>query len=151
MNGRPKIQEDEKMTNKEYKTARKIAENAGEVYTFEHYGGGFYPSRYMTAEDLRDLRKEYKRATEQEKAAQIDTRAAVIPADGGQILRSYYTDVAAIIDGRFYRLWDGFSVTTLKHVNMFRACHGQARLSKREWIETPIGMDVIDAETTATA
>lgn len=126
------------MNRNEYKAARERAEQADALFTFEHYNGyGWRPSRYMNADDLRELRKEYKRAAKQEKAEQIDTRAAVIPADGGQILRSYYTDVAAIIDGRFYRLWDSFSVTTLKHVNIFRARHGLAPLTKREWIETP--------------
>lgn len=35
------------------------------------------------------------------------------------ILRSYNMDVAAFINGKFLRLWNGYSVTTMRHVNAF--------------------------------
>lgn len=34
-------------------------------------------------------------------------------------LRSYSTDVAAIVDGTVYRLWNGYSATTQRHINEF--------------------------------
>ena len=132
------------MTNKEYRTAREHAEQSAELSTFEHWNGfSVCPSYYMTGDDLRAMRAERKRAE------QTDTRSSIRPLDGvpGWVLTSYYTDVAAIIDGTFYRLWDGFSVTTLKHVNTFRAMYGMDALKKRDWIAAPVVADVVDEET----
>lgn len=46
-------------------------------------------------------------------------KAVVTVTDAGVFLRSYDTVVAAVINGVPVRLWDGYSVTTLKHVNAF--------------------------------
>lgn len=47
-------------------------------------------------------------------------KAEVIERDNGDIeLRSYNTIVARIRNGRFERLWSGYSATTMKHVNSF--------------------------------
>lgn len=62
-------------------------------------------------------------------------RACIIPTADGYKLQSYYTDVCAVRGGHFVKTWEGFSVTTLKHINMFRAFVGLSRLTKREWIE----------------
>ena len=129
------------MTNKEYKQAREKAQSADELFTFEKYGGGFYPSRYMDTEDKRELRAEYKSAKTTDEAFAIEGfngRALVIPTNTGHILKSYYTEVAEIRNGEFIRLWDGFSVTTLKHINLFRSHFGFNTIGKREWIEMPV-------------
>ena len=127
------------MTNKEYKDARDIAENVSELYTFEKWNGySFYPSRYMDGDDARELRAEYKQDARERHAEKLNGangRAVIIPIDGGELLKSYYTPVCKIENGVFFKMWAGFSVTTLKHVNAFRARHGLTALSKREWIE----------------
>lgn len=47
-------------------------------------------------------------------------KAQVIERGDGYIyLRSYYTDVGRVINGMFERLWDGYSATTMRHVNSF--------------------------------
>lgn len=62
-------------------------------------------------------------------------RACIIKTDKGYILQSYYTEVAFIgFDGSFKKLWDGFSATTLKHVNLFRKRHNMSYLSKYDWV-----------------
>jgi len=125
------------MTNKEYKNARDLAKNAGELFTFEKYNG-WYVTRFMDANDAREMRKEYK--TEKKNGAfaldGFNNRALVIPTEHGYKLKSYYTDVAEIVDGAFVKTWDGYSVTTMKHINAFREHFGFDRMSKREWIET---------------
>lgn len=130
------------MTHKEYKAAREMAESAEELYTFEHWNGySIYTSRYMQPEDLKDMRKEYKDIKEQKNAFALDgfgNRALIIPVEDGYILQSYYTKVAVIRNNEFYRLWDGFSVTTLKHINAFRSFAGFKPISKREWIEMEV-------------
>lgn len=58
---------------------------------------------------------------------------------GANILRSYDTDVCRIdAAGRFYRMWDGYSATTLKHVNAFRALFGLEPLKKSDWQALPV-------------
>ena len=131
------------MTNKEYKQAREIAESADELYTFEHYNGySFYSTRYMQTEDLKEMRQEYKELKKNRGAFTLEgfgNRALVIPTNDGYILQSYYTEVAKIKNtGEFIKLWDGFSVTTLKHINAFREFAGMDTISKREWIEMEV-------------
>lgn len=136
------------MTNKDYKAAREIAENATELDTFAKYNG-WYPSNYMDGDELSEMRTERK---EERKNGAIvldgfNTRAAIIPIPGGYVLKSYYTDVAAVIDGKFYKLWNGYSVTTLKHVNIFCDFMKIPGFSKREWIETETTAEIINPST----
>ena len=56
---------------------------------------------------------------------------------GVSFLRSYNTTVCRIIDGKFERLWSGYSKTTLNHVNDFRKLYGFAPLNKKEWLSIP--------------
>lgn len=126
------------MTNKEYKARRDEHENANELYTFEKWNGwSLYPSRYMDTNDARQLRNEYKN-DKRNGAFTLDGfngRAVIIPVENGYILKSYETEVAAIVGGSFFKLWNGYSVTTLKHINLFADYFGFSRLSKREWVE----------------
>lgn len=47
-------------------------------------------------------------------------KAEVIEKDNGEIeLKSYTTVVARIKDGKFERLWNGYSQTTMNHINAF--------------------------------
>lgn len=130
------------MTNKEYKAARYEAQNAPEIFTFESWNGiSIYPNRYMSNQDIKDLRQEYKaiKATNNGYALEgFGGRAIIKPDnDGNLILQSYYTDVCRynLKSDKFVKTWGGFSVTTLKHINIFRAFLGMNILSKREWIE----------------
>ena len=129
------------MTNKEYKRARENAENAIELDTFEHYHeNGFwgYYSRYMSADDLKTMRKEIKKDKNENAGIVLDdfnNRAVIIPTENGYILKSYYTNVCKIVNGKFIKLWGGYSNTTLKHINAFRAHYHFPMISKREWIE----------------
>jgi hypothetical protein len=47
-------------------------------------------------------------------------KAEAIERDSGDIeLRSYNTIVARIRNGKFERLWNGYSKTTMNHINSF--------------------------------
>lgn len=47
-------------------------------------------------------------------------KAIVIEHDNGDIeLQSYDTVVARIRNGNFEKLWDGYSSTTMRHINSF--------------------------------
>lgn len=49
-------------------------------------------------------------------------------------LKSYKTVVCAIAPNEeFIRFWDGYSVTTMNHINEFRKKNGLKGLSKKEW------------------
>ena len=130
------------MTNKEYKAARYEAENVPEIFTFESWNGiSIYPNRYMSNEDISELRQEYKAIKANNKGFALDGFGgrAIIKTDnnGNPILQSYYTDVCRfdLKTRTFIKTWNGFSVTTLKHINIFRQFLGLNTLSKREWIE----------------
>lgn len=130
------------MTNKEYKAARYEAENVPEIFTFESWNGiSIYPNRYMSNEDIKDLRQAYKaiKATNKGYALkEFGGRAIIKPDDNGNlILQSYYTEVCRfdLKERKFIKTWNGFSVTTLKHINIFRRFLALNTLSKREWIE----------------
>ena len=61
-------------------------------------------------------------------------------------LQSYETDVCQIIGShgptQFKRLWDGYSRTTMIHVNEFRWAHGMPALSKKQWEALPVEEDI---------
>ena len=132
------------MTNKEYKAARYEAENAPEVFTFESWNGiSIYPNRYMSNQDIKDLRQEYKGIKAENNGYALDGfggRALIIPDGNKLILRSYYTNVCEfdLKTEKFTKTWNGFSVTTLKHINIFRRFLALNELSKREWIELEV-------------
>lgn len=60
-------------------------------------------------------------------------KAIVKPIAGGYILQSYNTNVAAYHNGRFIRLWPGYSATTMRHVNSFAAFCGLNCGGKKWW------------------
>lgn len=53
-------------------------------------------------------------------------------------LWSYETCVARIRAGKFERLWSGYSDTTKRHVNAFRAFYGMETINKKEWEALPV-------------
>ena len=129
------------MNNKEYKALREQAEQAPEIFTFESWNGfSIYPNRYMKSQDIKDLRQEYKGIKAENGGYSLEGfggRALIIPDGNKLILRSYYTDVCRYDPktDKFEKTWNGFSVTTLKHINIFRQFLGFKAISKREWIE----------------
>lgn len=61
-------------------------------------------------------------------------KAEVIERDNGDIeLRSYNTIVARIRNGRFERLWSGYSQTTMNHINSFINAFGIDGGGKSWW------------------
>lgn len=53
-------------------------------------------------------------------------------------LYSYNTKVASIIDGAFVRHWNGYSATTMRHVNAFVAHYGIDGGGKKWWESLPV-------------
>lgn len=61
-------------------------------------------------------------------------KASVTEKDNGDIeLRSYNTIVARIRNGNFERLWDGYSATTMNHINSFIDAYGIFGGGKAWW------------------
>lgn len=72
-------------------------------------------------------------------------KARIIQPGYGYIsLVSYGTTVCSLDleTRRFVRIWDGYSATTMRHVNAFREQYGLPTISKSEWIALPIGIPV---------
>lgn len=67
-------------------------------------------------------------------------KAQVIEQDSGDIeLRSYDTIVARIHNGKFERLWSGYSATTMTHINSFLDAFGISGGGKAWWC----GLEVV--------
>ena len=61
-------------------------------------------------------------------------KATIIEREDGTIeLKSYNTIVARIRNGNFERLWDGYSVTTMNHINSFIDTFGIRGGGKAWW------------------
>ena len=59
-------------------------------------------------------------------------------ADGRKQLKSYDTIVCEITaGGEFVKLWNGYSVTTARHINAFRALYGLPPINKPVWDKMP--------------
>jgi hypothetical protein len=57
-----------------------------------------------------------------------------------EILISYNTAVCMLDSaGRFVRLWNGYSATTMKHIGAFMDCFKLRNIGKHEWLELPVG------------
>lgn len=107
-------------------------------YTFEHYEGfSFYPRYNMDNNDLRDLKKFQKELLNSKGGYRISDRAIVVNNGHGYDLISYYTTVCSIYNGTFYKLWEGFSNTTMKHINVFLANNMLSTMSKKDWVMFP--------------
>ena len=52
-------------------------------------------------------------------------------------LLSYSTIVCLYTNGKFYKLWNEYSRTTMNHINAFRYMAGLENLSKNEWLDLP--------------
>lgn len=66
-------------------------------------------------------------------------KANVTIANGKTVLTSYTTEVCYLDqDGNFHRLWSGYSVTTMNHINEFRLQNRLDKLSKKEWLSIPV-------------
>lgn len=109
------------MTNKEYRA---------KVATY----GGF---DYLNRTEEKELRRDAKVRVELNNETYLSGfRATTRLEPYGLVLRSYNTDVAYFSnDGKFHKMWDDYSATTLKHINLFRKNKGLAPLNKREWVE----------------
>ena len=61
-------------------------------------------------------------------------KAKVIEMDNGDVeLMSYDTIVARIRNGKFERLWSGYSATTMNHINSFISYYGIRGGGKAWW------------------
>ena len=69
-------------------------------------------------------------------------KAVVRQTNGAATLYSYGTPVIRLNrDGRFSRLWAGYSATTMRHVNAFLDHYGADGMSKAEWLALPVARD----------
>lgn len=66
-------------------------------------------------------------------------KAKIIQIDGETLLQSYDTIVCKIDkSSEFVRMWDGFSATTMRHVNAFIDMFGIPGGGKKWWDALPV-------------
>ena len=71
-------------------------------------------------------------------------KAKVIEKDNGEkVLQSYNTEVCKISsNGEFVRMWKGFSVTTMRHVNSFICLFGISGGGKAWWNDQAVKIEM---------
>lgn len=60
-------------------------------------------------------------------------KAVVEINDNEKILYSYNVKICAIINNIFYKYWNGYSATTMRHIVEFRLQNGFSKITKKEW------------------
>ena len=111
------------MTNKEYKNRLQ------EIETFDMYDWLSQKETYALKKDLKQSNGVILPGS--------NFKASVRREDGWFILRSYYTDVAMTNFEEIVKLWDGYSATTMKHINEFCKMFGLPHMSKKDWVALP--------------
>ena len=81
-------------------------------------------------------------------------KAKVIETDGETLLQSYDITVCKIDkSGEFVRMWEGYSATTMRHINAFIEMFGIPGGGKKWWDALPVeekpcgGADMTPAES----
>lgn len=91
-------------------------------------------SKYVFIEkgnkSIDELAKEFQKA--------FYRKAALIKKEGRVFLQSYDTIVACIDKGKLFKLWDGYSATTARHIYTFCYSFGVKPVSKKEWENMPL-------------
>ena len=83
------------------------------------------------------MEKYYLEPTNKQKS--FYKKAQVIIEDNGSIkLQSYDTIVAKIENGKFVRLWNDYSATTLTHINSFLQIYGYDTINKKIWCDMEV-------------
>lgn len=59
----------------------------------------------------------------------------MIRDNGDRVLFSYDRPVASVEGGKLYRLWNGWSLTTMRHINSFLLGEGYNKMTKSQWEE----------------
>lgn len=108
------------MNRKEYKN---------KINSMYEYGG----QDYLTANEVKEVRKEI-RSVDGIILKDFNNRAVIKFIENGYLLQSYYTDVCKVVDGKFIKLWNGYSATTLKHINAFRKYLRLNPINKYVWV-----------------
>lgn len=76
-------------------------------------------------------------------------KAKIVKSVGIDILCSYSKPVAMCIrdsngHSKFIRLLDGYSSTTMRHINAFRETYGLEAISKKQWEKMPVNVDEVN-------
>lgn len=105
------------------------------------YVGWFgYESAYLDSEAQKDLRKDIRERVNGDECHTVvpntnNKATYYLNEDAEFVLRSYYTDVCSLdSEGNIKKLWEGYSVTTMNHINAFLKEFGEKPLSKHDWI-----------------
>ena len=65
-------------------------------------------------------------------------KAQIIICDNWTALKSYDTFVCRVVNGKLEKLWDGYSATTMRHINDFLDAMGIQGGGKNWWCNLPI-------------
>lgn len=57
----------------------------------------------------------------------------VLDADRNTHLFSYGVEICRFVNGKFEKVWNGYSATTMRHINEFRRQLAKEKLTKKQW------------------
>lgn len=78
--------------------------------------------------------REYELSARFDSAKSFYGKARVKEANGKKSLFSYDTEVCCIdAKGNFHRMWNDYSITTLRHVNEFLRQNERGKISPKYW------------------
>jgi len=124
-----------------YKNRLEEHYTAFEASPCPRYVGVFgYESGYLDSDAQKALRKDIKERVNSDECHTIvkgtNKKATYyLNEDAEFVLRSYYTDVCSLDhEGNLTKLWYGYSVTTMNHINAFLKEFGCRQISKHEWV-----------------
>lgn len=94
---------------------------------------------YLNSHEKKDMKESYKSLKKRgwQTLHGSNSKALMLLTDDRVVLKSYYTNVLVIEFKKkaVIKLWDGYSVTTLKHVNLLLNLFGYKSLNKREFMD----------------
>lgn len=99
---------------------------------------------YLTRDECSDMRTYNREQKSLGWWPLCNGKARFKNVNGTVYLESYYTNVLAydVANDTLTRLWDGYSKTTMRHVDEFLAMlaiYGVCISSKRAWSDMPVG------------
>lgn len=73
------------------------------------------------------------------KLVNICNNCQILETEEGHVIFDYGTPVLAVDSlGKYRRLWDGWSITTQRHINKALATLAMDGISKSDWYEMPV-------------
>lgn len=108
----------------------------------------YYTNDYLTHGYLKEMRLDYKYWLNNgyKRLPGANVRALYKIENNKVFLQSYYTEVLMLDleEKSLYKLWSGYSATTLKHINLLCKMFDFPTFNKKEWEKMKVDKTCLD-------